>query len=213
MSKETQSFLLSDSAMRAASYSTYENFQPQLSLGPSELDAWKQSILSFQSNLQNALPIQQGSLFDSALDTASIPEPASFTDIDPFSLRRQNTEFWRWQFDDVGVAAMYFVIDYAAKAENSASSQPLLLYIGETIKSNQRWKGVHDCKRYLTNYRQSHYENGLESELGIAFWPYAPTERQPRQKLESDLIYRWRSPFNKENWRFWNTPFVSGKQS
>jgi hypothetical protein len=227
MSKDTQSFLLSDSAMRAASYSTYENFQPQLSLGPSELQTWKQRILSFQSQLQNAPLTQQGSLFEPSAESSIElgAELSSATDIDPFSLRRQNTEFWRWQFDDVGVAAMYFVIDYAAKSEeakseeakseddNSASSQPLLLYIGETVKSNQRWKGVHDCKRYLTNYRQSHYENGLESELGIAFWPYAPSDRQPRQKLESDLIYRWRSPFNKENWRFWNTPFVSGKQS
>ncbi len=127
----------------------------------------------------------------------------------PLPLRRQNTEFWRWQFDDVGVAAMYFVIDYAADAEN----ERLLLYVGETVKSNQRWKGEHDCKRYLLNYQQAHYDNGLKSELGIAFWPCAPTERQPRQQLESGLIYRWRSPFNKENWRYWNTPFVGGKQS
>jgi hypothetical protein len=217
MSKDTQSFLLSDAAMRAASYSTYENFQPQLSLGPSELQSWKQRILSFQNQLQSGPSVQQGSLFEPSIESSVEPSAELFSaaDIAPFSLRRQNTEFWRWQFDDVGVAAMYFVIDYAAKFDNddSASSQPLLLYIGETVKSNQRWKGVHDCKRYLTNYRQSHYENGLESELGIAFWPYAPSDRQPRQKLESDLIYRWRSPFNKENWRFWNTPFISGKQS
>ena len=202
MPKDTQSFLLSDSAMRAVSYSTYENFQPQLSIGPTELQVWKQRIIRFQTKLQASQPAQQGSLFDG--DSASL----CLTDsIAPFSLRRQNTEFWRWQFDDVGVAAMYFVIDYGL--ENT----PLLLYIGETVKSNQRWKGVHDCKRYLTNYRQSHFENGLDSELGIAFWPHAPVERQLRQTLESDLIYRWRSPFNKQNWRFWNTPFVGGKQS
>lgn len=214
MPKDTQSFLLSDSAMRAASYSTYENFQPQLSLGPTELDTWKQRIIRFQTQLQTAPATQQASLFE--LDApAAAPDDAAT--IDPFTLRRQNTEFWRWQFDDVGVAAMYFVIDYAAKDSETAGETgectPLLLYIGETVKSNQRWKGVHDCKRYLTNYRQSHYENGLESELAIAFWPHAPEDRKARQKLESDLIYRWRSPFNKENWRFWNTPFVSGKQS
>lgn len=223
MPKDTQSFLLSDAAMRAASYSTYENFQPQLSLGPTELQTWKQRIINFQTQLQTTHPVQQGSLFDlaapSAKSSAEPPtQPNPALTIDPFNLRRQNTEFWRWQFDDVGVAAMYFVIDYAAKpidqdnTEKNTENTPLLLYIGETVKSNQRWKGVHDCKRYLTNYRQSHYENGLDSELGIAFWPHAPAERQPRQKLESDLIYRWRSPFNKENWRYWNTPFVSGKQ-
>jgi hypothetical protein len=198
--KDSQSFLLSDSAMRAASYSTYQNFQPALSVTAAELQAWKQRIISFQTQLQT--PPQQASLFDTSteVDLAS--------SVEPFALRRQNTEFWRWQFDDVGVAAMYFVIDYAA-----TDSAALLLYVGETVKSNQRWKGEHDCKRYLLNYRQAHYDNGLKSELGIAFWPHAPIERQPRQKLESDLIYRWRSPFNKENWRFWNTPFVGGKQS
>lgn len=206
MTENTQSFLLSDSALRAASYSTYENFQPPLSLGPIELESWKQRIISFQVKLQQAPPVQQGSLFEGA-----IAPKKTASAIDPFTLRRQNTEFWRWQFDDVGVAAMYFVIDYAATHETK--SQPLLLYVGETVKSNQRWKGVHDCKRYLTNYRQSHYENGIESKIGIAFWPFAPDERRSRQKLESDLIYRWRSPFNKENWRFWNTPFVSGKLS
>lgn len=209
MPKDTQSFLLSDSAMRAASYSTYENFQPQLSLGPTELDAWKQRIIRFQARIQASPPTEQGSLFD----LAAPAEPNLATTIDPFSLRRQNTEFWRWQFDDVGIAAMYFVIDYAAKEAETDATTPLLLYIGETVKSNQRWKGVHDCKRYLTNYRQSHYENGLDSELAIAFWPHAPNERKPRQKLESNLIYKWRAPFNKENWRFWNTPFVSGKAS
>ena len=193
--------------MQAASYSTYENFQPQLSIGPTELQVWKQRIIRFQAELQLTPDSQQGSLFELAPAAAAAQASA----INPFDLRRQNTEFWRWQFDDVGVAAMYFVIDYAATDEMAGS--PLLLYVGETVKSNQRWKGVHDCKRYLTNYRQSHFENGLDSELGIAFWPHAPSDRIPRQKLESDLIYRWRSPFNKENWRYWNTPFISGKQS
>ena len=183
--------------MKAARYSTYENFQPQFSLGPTELETWKQRIIRFQTQLRAAPAMQQGNLFAAASSDAD--------DLDPFSLRRQNTEFWRWQFDDVGTAAMYFVIDYALP------NLPLLLYVGETVKSNQRWKGVHDCKRYLTNYRQSHFENGLESELAIAFWPHAPEDRKARQKLESQLIYKWRSPFNKENWRYWNTPFVGGK--
>ena len=207
MPRDTQSFLLSDSAMQAASYSTYENFQPQLSIGPTELQSWKLRIIRFQTKLQLAPDPQQGSLFE----LATAAETVQSTSIDPFALRRQNTEFWRWQFDDVGAAAMYFVVDYAAT--DGMARSPLLLYIGETVKSNQRWKGVHDCKRYLTNYRQSHFENGLDSELGIAFWPHAPSDRISRQKLESDLIYRWRSPFNKENWRYWNTPFISGKQS
>ncbi len=202
MAKDQQSFLLSDSAMRAASYSTYENFQTKRTVGLSELKAWKAQIVRFQAQLAPAAA--QGSLFEM---TAEASASSAADEIEPFVLRRQNTEFWRWRFEDVGVAAMYFVIDYAATKD-----APLLLYVGETIKSNQRWKGEHDCKRYLLNYRQAHYDSGLKSELGIAFWPEAPGDRKARQQLESDLILRWRSPFNRENWRFWNTPFVEGKR-
>ncbi|PZO20942.1 MAG: hypothetical protein DCF25_05700 [Leptolyngbya foveolarum] len=203
MSKDSsQSFLLSDSAMQAASYSTYQNFQSSPTLCASELQNWKQRIGLFQTHLQTTATPTQGSLFDTTSTQTSLDS------IKPFELRRQNTEFWRWQFDDVGVPAMYFVIDYIATAQKG----PILLYIGETVKSNQRWKGVHDCKRYLTNYQQAHRDTGLKSELAIAFWPQAPADRPARQKLESQLIYKWRSPFNKENWRYWNTPFITGKE-
>ncbi|MEO1506943.1 MAG: GIY-YIG nuclease family protein [Cyanobacteria bacterium J06633_23] len=147
-----------------------------------------------------APPLQQGSLFAVAEAPGQYGPPSLDTEtLDPFTLPQQSTEFWRWQFSDVGVAALYFVIDYQSE---------LLLYVGETVKSNQRWKGEHDCKRYLMNYRHAHYHHGLESQLGIAFWRHAPAERRPRQKIESALIRKWRSPFNKENWTFWGTPFV-----
>ena len=58
------------------------------------------------------------------------------------------------------------------------------------------------------NYRHAHYHHGLDSQLGIAFWRHAPDERRSRQAVESALIYKWRSPFNKENWKFWGTPFI-----
>ncbi len=203
MSEDRQAFLLSDSAMQAVGYSTYKNFQPPTKVGLSELKVWKQRVIAFQDQL--SVSEQQGSLFGASEDGTTLNDLVSA--IAPFDLRKQNTEFWRWQFDDVGVAAMYFVIDYA----HTAHSRPVILYIGETIKSNQRWKGEHDCKRYLLNYRQAHYDNGLASELGIAFWPEAPCDRKARQQLESALIRHWRSPFNKENWRFWNTPFVESQ--
>jgi hypothetical protein len=53
-----------------------------------------------------------------------------------------------------------------------------------------------------------HYQNQLETLLGIAFWSLAPTQTRDRQRLEAALIRRWRSPFNKENWEFWGTPFT-----
>ncbi|MBT9316025.1 GIY-YIG nuclease family protein [Leptothoe spongobia] len=192
MGTRKQTSLLSEAAQQAVSQSRFENLQPQTPLSQQEVTEWKCKVATFQMSVKTAPIMQQACLFEQSGDPAD--------EIDPFALPQQNTEFWRWQYSDVGIAALYFVIDYHSE---------LLLYVGETVKSNQRWKGEHDCKRYLMNYRQAHYHHNLESQLGIAFWRHAPAERRPRQKVESALIYKWRSPFNKENWRFWGTPFIS----
>lgn len=191
MGTQKQASLLSNEAQRAVSQSRFQNLPPQTDLSRQELADWKCKVSTFQASVKMAPAMEQVSLFEVSLDPVE--------GIDPFGLPQQNTEFWRWQFSDVGVAALYFVIDYKSD---------LLLYVGETVKSNQRWKGEHDCKRYLMNYRQAHYHHGLDSQLGIAFWRHAPAERRPRQKVESSLIFKWRSPFNKENWQFWGTPFI-----
>lgn len=130
-----------------------------LTLSAAALTAWKQRIFDYQQQIRQALPVQQTSLLDLLPVAEPIADSSADPDgIDPFSLPRQNTEFWRWQFDSAGVAALYFVIDYEL---------PLLLYVGETVKSNQRWKGEHDCKRYLLNYRQAHYQQQCSSTIGI----------------------------------------------
>jgi hypothetical protein len=171
--------------------------QPSLEIAPDALQAWKGKILTFQQQVEVKPPIAQVSLFDDAMIPAIDADS-----IHPLQLPQQNTQFWRWKAEDAGVSALYFVIDY---------EMGLLLYVGETVKSNQRWKGEHDCKRYLLNYQQAHYQFNLPTKLGIAFWQDAPTQTKARQKLESALIYKWRSPFNKENWQFWGTPFTGGK--
>ncbi len=191
MGTRKQASLFSEAEQQAVSRSQYQNFQTQTYLGQHELMAWKQKVATFQRAAKVSPAMEQTSLFAATIDPAET--------IAPFTLPQQNTEFWRWQFRDVGVAALYFVIDYQSE---------LLLYVGETVKSNQRWKGEHDCKRYLMNYRQTHYHYNLESQLGIAFWRRAPADRRLRQAIESSLIYKWRSPFNKENWKFWGTPFI-----
>lgn len=169
-------------------------------IGRAALIEWKQRIFAYQARVRSQRSPQQGSLFDLALPTvASSLEPDS---LDPFSLPPQNTEFWRWKAYDSGCAALYFVIDHEL---------PVLLYVGETVKSNQRWKGEHDCKRYLQQYVSAHRPHQLPVAVNIGFWPKAPQGTRPRQQLESALIYKWRSPFNKENWSFWGTPFVGGK--
>ncbi|MEL7503588.1 MAG: GIY-YIG nuclease family protein [Cyanobacteria bacterium J06554_6] len=201
---EHQPSILSLAERQAVSQSQYQSLQQPLHLTVAELQSWKVRIVDFQQQIAIAPPPQQGCLFAVAEAPGQYgpPKVPNIDTLDPFALPQQNTEFWRWQFDDVGVAALYFVIDYGAS---------LLLYVGETIKSNQRWKGEHDCKRYLLNYRQVHYDHAISSQLGIAFWPHAPADRKARQQIETALIRRWRPPFNKENWRFWGTPFVGSE--
>ncbi|PZV14401.1 MAG: hypothetical protein DCF22_09030 [Leptolyngbya sp.] len=159
------------------------------------LQSWKQQVFQHQQQVTVNSPAHQGSLFALSPTVADVAES-----IDLFNLPRQNTEFWRWKADDQGVSALYFVVDYEL---------PIVLYVGETMKSGMRWKGEHDCKRYILNYVSAHRPHGLPVAVNISFWADAPTNTRDRQKLESALIHKWRSPFNKENWKYWNTPFVS----
>ncbi len=94
---------------------------------------------------------------------------------------------------------IYFIID---------NTLPLLLYVGETKQTaKQRWNGVHDAKDYVTNYIELHRKYKLEVRVCSAFWYDTPSDRKSRLKLESELINRWQSPFNKENWQRWGQPF------
>jgi hypothetical protein len=161
-----------------------------------ELQNWKQRVAQFQGEVRSTPVVAQGSLF------GETTPPSPVDTIDPFTLPPQNAEFWRGQFQESGVPALYFVVDHEAD---------VLLYVGETVKSNQRWKGVHDCKRYILNYVEAHRIHNATATVNIGFWPNATADRRARQALESKLIYKWRSPFNKENWSFWSTPFVGGK--
>ncbi|WP_225938302.1 GIY-YIG nuclease family protein [Leptothermofonsia sichuanensis] len=169
----------------------------ELPISQDALQSWKQRVFQYQRHVAGRETARQKSLFDLA------PTVGEMVDlIHPFDLPPQNIEFWRWQEGGEGVSALYFVIDYVL---------PILLYVGETVKSNMRWKGEHDCKRYILNYVAAHRPHGLPVSVNIGFWAQAPVKTRDRQQLESALIDKWRSPFNKENWEFWGTPFVGGK--
>lgn len=166
-------------------------------LSSPSLDQWKQRIYRFQQGIVAELELpQQHSLLDPPSGSDSV------LSLNPFSLPQQNTEFWRNQFPDVGVPAFYFVTD---------AELPLLLYVGETCHSNTRWKGEHDCKRYLLNYVELHRRYQSSVAVRISFYLDAPAPARDRQKLEQRLIQKWRSPFNKENWKHWGTPFIGQK--
>lgn len=171
--------------------STLTNRTPVLLMDEKTLTKWKSQITIHQQQVRTSTS-QQVSLFEVAV---SHVEPDI---IDPFSLPPSALSFYRLPVDSPGQACLYFVVDMTAN---------LLLYIGETCKSNQRWKGVHDCKRYIEKYLDLHYRYQVQTTVNIAFWWDAPVPTRPRQRLELALINKWKSPFNKENWKYWGQPF------
>ena len=107
--------------------------------------------------------------------------------IDPFSLQPLSLNFWRTNQYIHNGPAMYFVID-------SMESSKIILYIGETNSANKRWKGEHDCKNYLMNYKEALAHNKLSSHQDIRFFLDVPKEVKLRRKLEQQLIYLWLPP-------------------
>jgi len=163
---------------------------PQLTMSSQALQSWKQRILEHQQS-ESVPRAQQGTLFELA------PNPCDLDNIDPYALELHNLSFC--DLPDLGDrTCLYFVID---------RTHPLLLYIGETHRTpKQRWMS-HDCHRYIENYIELHRRYSLDVAVGIAFWYGVPVNRKQRLQLESELIYKWRSPFNKECWQWWGQPF------
>jgi hypothetical protein len=159
---------------------------------------WKARIFGYQRQARKNQPATQEALFDLA-SLGITPAHVDPNSIDPFSLILQPMSFWRKPTFDKGQACLYFVIDTAPT--------PLLLYVGESCHSDQRWKGTHDAKRYIEKYIALHRQHQLSPGVCIAFWYDAPADRKARQQLELALILKWRSPFNKENWQMWGQPF------
>lgn len=179
--------------------------RPQM--GAEALNRWKDRIITFQTQVRQTPPPQQRSLL-------SDPEPSGFVEtaktrpelaIDPFALPPHPFEFYDLPDDpSPATPVLYFVIDRAAD---------LILYIGEAVRARSRWAGPHDCKRYYRNYYTLHQELDLPHAVSISFWGDAFPDAKRRRQQERACIQRWRSPFNKENWRVWGTPFIDGKAS
>ncbi len=173
-------------------------FPEQLVMDKDALLEWKARIAAYQQQSRAQLSPQQAELFDlSGLGIA--PRHVDPEGIDPFSLILKPMSFWRRPTFDKGQACLYFVIDTA--------HSPLLLYTGESCHSDHRWKGTHDAKRYIDKYIALHRQYGFSPAVSISFWYDAPVERRVRQQLELALILKWRSPFNKECWKWWGQPF------
>jgi len=170
----------------------YRVEQPKKLMSKEALKAWKSRIFTYQQRTLATKPPQQTSLF---------APPQSHCDhevINPFQLKPHSSTFYRSQQHGEKIC-VYFIIDHAV---------PLLLYVGETMQTaKQRWNGVHDCRDYIMNYIELHRKYDLEVKICSAFWYDTPENRTARLKLERELILRWQSPFNKENWRKYGQPF------
>jgi len=176
------------------SYQTVTISSLSLSMSKDALLQWKQKISNYQNKTRAKEFASQPSLLNSIIDVED------YRAINPYKLLLQPVEFYRLPINDRGDASIYFIIDFACQT---------ILYIGETCRSNLRWKGQHDCKRYIQNYQNIHYSHQIKTAINAGFWNYAPIATKARQKLELDLIYHWRSPFNKEVWKYWGTPFTN----
>jgi hypothetical protein len=169
-----------------------------------QLCSWQQRLADHQAPLftGSGAGTQQGQLFAStaALAAASTAETAAA--FNPLALQPQPLSFWRWPQAPLHGAALYIVLDRPARLP-----QPLLLYIGETARAEQRWKGEHDCKAYLAAYGEALHKVGLKGRLSISFWSDVPRQTRARRALEQALIRRWQPAFNKETRGRWATPF------
>ena len=175
---------------------SHENEPAEWALNEQQLQGWQERIHSFQSPLfESDSPRQeQSSLFGS--------EEAEAAGVQPLSLKPLPLSFWRWPQSPHQGAALYWVMDRPAGLKH-----PILLYIGETMAADRRWKGEHDCKAYLAAYQEACVHCGLSCRTSIRFWGDVPRATKARRQLEQTLIRRWQPPFNKETRDRWATPF------
>ena len=158
---------------------------------------WRDKIYHHQSNILK-------SLNNSSLQQQIIPETDqdNIKKINPFLYESFSINFWRTNKKIHHGPAMYFVFDKFEEYQ-------IILYIGETLSADKRWKGVHDCKFYIQNYKEELAKNHLDSHLDIRFYFDVPKAVNLRRKLEQKLIYLWLPPFNKETKNRWTTTFTN----
>ncbi len=160
---------------------------------------WQEKIINHQSPIfkYGFKDINQSSLFEYISEELN----ESFN---PMQLTPLPLSFWRWPKSIHEGPAIYFVMDNIIDSDEN-----IILYIGETISAEKRWKGEHDCKNYLSSYSDSLQKANVTTNLNIRFWLDVPIKTKERRKLEQKLIQAWLPPFNKETREIWATPFTS----
>ena len=194
ISKKNKQFELFSSAIDTSTNLPLSN---NLKVRSKTLMTWRNRISDYQSKI---VKDNQNNIFQHSI----IPENGNIyhARIHPFSLQGLSLNFWRLNQSVHNGPAMYFVID-------TIGSSQIILYIGETNSANKRWKGEHDCKNYLSNYKEALAYNNLTNQLDIRFFLDVPKEAKSRRRLEQKLIYLWMPPFNKETRDRWSTTFTN----
>ncbi len=160
---------------------------------------WQKKIITHQSPIfkYGYKDVTQPSLFESSSEELN-------ETFNPIELTPLPLSFWRWPKAMHEGPAVYFVMDKLIDSDEN-----IILYIGETISAEKRWKGLHDCKSYLSSYSDSLQKANMSTKLSIRFWLDVPLKTKDRRKLEQKLIQTWLPPFNKETREIWATPFTS----
>ena len=169
----------------------------ELSRSRSSIIKWRENIYEYQNQV-----IENLHNLDSQKSLFTIDDSLDLNKINPFLLKSFSINFWRSNKSVDKGPAMYFVIE-------TIKTSKIILYIGETNSADKRWKGDHDCKNYISNYKETMSINKLESNLDIRFFLDVPKEVKLRRKLEKRLIYLWLPPFNKETRGRWTTTFTN----
>jgi len=179
-------------------FSNNTNFE-DINVDKKVIKEWQNRIIHHQSPIfkSSNKNINQYSLFTSSSD--KLNETFNPIDLTPLPL-----SFWRWPKTMHEGPAIYFVMDKIINSDEN-----IILYIGETISAEKRWKGEHDCKSYISSYSETLQKAKLATTLNIRFWLDVPINTKERRKLEQKLIQTWLPPFNKETRRIWATPFTS----
>ena len=194
ISKKNKQFELFSSSVDTSNNLLFSN---TLKVNSKTLMTWRNRIFEHQSKI---LENNQNNIFQQSIISEN--DSVEHKHIYPFSLKGLSLNFWRTnQFVHNG-PAMYFVID-------TIGSSQIILYIGETNSANKRWKGDHDCKKYLSNYKEALTYTNLTNQLDIRFFLDVPKEAKLRRRLEQKLIYLWIPPFNKETRERWSTTFTN----
>ena len=192
---ERQYDLFNKNDLAFSAKNTFQN----INIDKNVIKEWQKKIINYQSSILKCdyKDINQPSLFESSSEKLK-------ETFNPIELTPQPLSFWRWPKSINQGAAIYFVMDKIVNSDEN-----IILYIGETISAESRWKGEHDCKSYLSIYSETLQKANLKTNLNIRFWLDVPINTKGRRKLEQKLIQTWLPPFNKETRGIWATPFTS----